>query len=356
MKVSKSNNENGVALLIVISCVLVISIVIVEMTFNTQIFNALTRNRLESLQAIELTKTGVQMALLELTIHKQMTDGIKGADAIHKTVRGQANRILKFGFIYPPPIPEELSESIKSEFEDLKKKSALRGSVKSSIEDISGRINLNNFSKSKELAEATRYLLNGLLNQEIKRDEDTKEKYRDLNVVDIVNNIADYIDPDRNKISGGEENLWYQRQTPPRFAKNLPLDDITELKLVEGVDEDIYSLLKNNVTIFGEKININTASKEIILTLIPSIDEKELEELLKLRENEPFADQEDFEKYAKTTLRQDENFNTDPKIPLSGKSYIYNIKSRAQVGRVTRIADVVVEQDKEIKILGWEYS
>src|SRR3990167_18785 len=348
--------ESGVALLIVISAILIITIVIVEMTFNAQIFNALTRNRLESLQATELSKTGIEMAILELNIYKQITDKLKGKDAIQKALRGQAKKLLNFGFLYPPPITEELSESMKSEFEELEKKSALRGSVKSKIADLGGRINLNNFAKSKELSDATRFLLNSLLNLETNKDPVAREKYRDVNVANIVNNIADYIDPDRNKTGGGEENLWYQRQTPSRFAKNLPLDVITELKLIEGIDENIYSLLVDKVTIYGEKININTAPKEILVALMPSIDEKELAELLKLREEQPFADQEDFEKYAKSTLRQDETFNTDPKIPLSGKSTIYSITSVAQVGRVTRKADVVVEQDKEIKILSWVYS
>lgn len=349
-----SKNEKGIAILLVISAVLVLTIVIVEMTFNTQIFNALTRNRLESLQAIELAKTGVSMAILELNVHQQLAGTIKGTDAISKALRTQFDQILKFGFVYPPPISEDLRESTKDEIRDLKEKSSLKGSVKSSIQDLGGRINLNNFAVSKELSAATLHMLNEVLKQEVNKNEETKQKYRDLNIPEIVNNIADYIDPNRERVRGGEENLWYSQQTPPRFSKNMPLDDISELRLIEGVDEDVYNLLKDKVTIYGKAININTATKEILLALIPSMDEKELTELLRIRAEQPFSSQEDFEKYAKSTLRQNEDFNTNPKIPLTGKSNVFGITSVAQVGRVTRVAEVIVEQTKETKILSWE--
>ncbi|HLB58776.1 MAG TPA: type II secretion system protein GspK, partial [Bdellovibrionota bacterium] len=327
-----------------------------DMAFNTSVNDALARNQLDSLSAEELSRSGVEMAILELEIYKQMVDQVKGTDPISKSLRAQAQKIIQFGFVYPIPIFEDLQASLKDELQKLQKGSNIRGSVKATITDLGGRININHFAKTKELSEVTRKFLTDVINVEFDKDEETRLKYRDFNAREIVGDIEDYIDPNKERVLGGEENLFYEHERPPRRSKNLPLDDVSELLLVRGMTDDIYKILNKQATIYGEAINVNTAPKEILIALIPGMDEKELAELLKLRDEQPFADQADFEKYAKTTLRQPEEFNTNPKIPLTGTSQIYKIESVAQVGQAVKIATVIVEQTKDIKILSWEFS
>ncbi|MFC2075429.1 hypothetical protein ACFLRA_04075, partial [Bdellovibrionota bacterium] len=120
-------DESGVALLMVITAIIILTIVMVDMSFSTQVSHAIARNRFESQQASELAKTGIQMAMLELEIHKQIADQITGKDPISKALRAQVDLILDFGFQYPPPVMEDLQESVKSELATLQKESNIRG-------------------------------------------------------------------------------------------------------------------------------------------------------------------------------------------------------------------------------------
>ena len=56
------------------------------------------------------------------------------------------------------------------------------------------------------------------------------------------------------------EDLGYKR-------KRADFAAVDELSLVRGVTPQIYSLIKDYLTVYGEKININTASDKALLSL-----------------------------------------------------------------------------------------
>jgi type II secretory pathway component PulK len=56
----------------------------------------------------------------------------------------------------------------------------------------------------------------------------------------IVSAIQDWIDTDNDTHINGAENDYYQGLNPPYFAKNGPVDDLSELLLVRGVTPEIY--------------------------------------------------------------------------------------------------------------------
>ena len=112
--------------------------------------------------------------------------------------------------------------------------------------------------------------------------------------------ILDWIDPDENTHLNGAENEEYQRRDPPYYAKNKPIDDLSELLLIRGITPEMYSgeyerspvqqrliglagRLKHQSTLFiwtkygrrfpVDSVNINTASKDV-LTIIFSGDDQ----------------------------------------------------------------------------------
>lgn len=56
----------------------------------------------------------------------------------------------------------------------------------------------------------------------------------------IVSSIMDWRDRDNNVTAGGAESSYYEGQDPPYFAKDGPIDDLSELLLVKGVSPAIY--------------------------------------------------------------------------------------------------------------------
>lgn len=87
----------------------------------------------------------------------------------------------------------------------------------------------------------------------------------------IVNSILDWIDRDDNTRVQGAESDVYQALNPPYYAKNGPIDDLSELLLVKGINPELAAGLTNLFTPMSSgKINLNTASAEV-LQLIPMV-------------------------------------------------------------------------------------
>ncbi len=82
--------------------------------------------------------------------------------------------------------------------------------------------------------------------------------------------IVDWRDED-SQLSipfGSAEDFDYHALRYPYDAKDAEFEVLDELLLVKDVDEELFTKLKEYITIYGSgKININTASKVVLLTL-----------------------------------------------------------------------------------------
>ena len=56
----------------------------------------------------------------------------------------------------------------------------------------------------------------------------------------VADSILDWIDPDNATRPAGAESDYYQGLNPPYYAKNAPMDDISELLLVKGVTQAMF--------------------------------------------------------------------------------------------------------------------
>jgi general secretion pathway protein K len=131
----------------------------------------------------------------------------------------------------------------------------------------------------------------------------------------VSDSILDWIGPPGGARPAGAESEYYQGLNPPYYAKNAPIDDLSELLLVKGIADhpEIYwgGSATNHVPAafqrklgfvnspfqaadypFGLKdiftpisigrININTAD-ENVLQMIPGVDETTAQNIIKLR-------------------------------------------------------------------------
>jgi len=138
----------------------------------------------------------------------------------------------------------------------------------------------------------------------------------DANDISVLSDsIQDWIDRDDATRPAGAESDYYQGMNPPYYAKNGPIDDLSELLLVRGVTPAMYFGLHgseqsdsafthhklgfnnaasgqepdypfgftNVFTPFSSgKININTADMQV-LELIPGMDTTSAQNILKFR-------------------------------------------------------------------------
>lgn len=135
----------------------------------------------------------------------------------------------------------------------------------------------------------------------------------DANEVSVIaDSVEDWIDPDDDPRTAGAESDYYQTMTPPYFAKNAPLDDLTEMLYIRGVTPEMYwSDAGQHLNLATEhhlgvgaapdqqpeykfhfedvftpfsngRININTADATVLETL-PGVDENLAQDIIKAR-------------------------------------------------------------------------
>jgi type II secretory pathway component PulK len=129
----------------------------------------------------------------------------------------------------------------------------------------------------------------------------------------ITSSILDWIDRDSNSHIGGKESSHYEGLNPPYFAKNRPIDDLSELLMVDGVTPDMYwgGVATNHLPaswqkemqrgrqmnlptfpvglndlftpLSGARINVNTASAYQLM-MVPGVDELMAQAIISMRQ------------------------------------------------------------------------
>ncbi|MCE1247097.1 MAG: general secretion pathway protein GspK [Firmicutes bacterium] len=118
---------------------------------------------------------------------------------------------------------------------------------------------------------------------------------------DTVNTLLDWIDADsERRIPCGAEGLDYPKERP---AKNGDLDSIEEIKYIKGMEDYYngrvsngvaYPGLKDVLTVWsGQKVNINTADKDVLLALDDEMTTDLVAEIIRKRETEPIKKMDD---------------------------------------------------------------
>lgn len=154
------------------------------------------------------------------------------------------------------------------------------------IDDLGGRINLNDLVTT-----------NGQVDT-LTKDRLTR-LFVALGITGLnVDALIDWIDSDDQTVSayGAEDGQYLMADQPFRTA-NQPFVSITELRLIEGMTEEIYVALRPHVTavpVSGIGINVNSATVPVLMSLHNELNEAQAESIVAQREEERFEDLQDF--------------------------------------------------------------
>ncbi len=142
--------------------------------------------------------------------------------------------------------------------------------------------------------------------------------------------ITDWIDPNADPLfPNGAEDSDYMVLDPAYLAANRPFTHLSELRLVKGVDQEIYDKLAPYVCTLppGTALNVNTASVPVLAALSDDrVDTKELERLLETRPAEGYDNVDKFLNAAKLTV------NAELKAQISVDSQYFLLRAEARVG------------------------
>lgn len=205
-------------------------------------------------------------------------------------------------------------------------------------EDLSYDLEDEQLTISAKIIDLNRFLdVNYLLSGDDSKSENVevvRRLFRNMQIEpELVNAIMDWIDVDqeaRNPM--GADGMDYT-DIP---AKGMKLDSLEELKLIKGV-EPYYSGrtalgkefpgLKDVFTVYsGGKVNINTADKDVLMSLDDEMNSDVVEEIIRVREVSPIEKMDDMKDIA--------GMNSD---------LIYRLKKQAQVNSTVFMLVVSVE-------------
>lgn len=339
---STIRNQEGIALVMVLWVMAILSVVVLEFSFAMRTEVNITQNYKEELQLYGMAQGGVHRAIAEL-IYK------------HDPKVQQLRKTLTIEEI--PPDKKEWVTDGRSYFLPFG-----QGTCEIKVMSEAGKVNINLVSESMLRKIITLLGLEG--------------EMRDI----VVDSILDWKDPDDFYRVNGAENSYYQSLKESYYCKNAYFDSIEELLLVRGVSPALFYGgkvgkkeeagekmdqvgLKDIFSIYspGVQIDINSAAP-VVLRVALGIPMDISQKVVKAREEKTFDHQLDL---LQRVPELKPFFEGDPEkqnFILYGRTIMtpyYTIESKAnsKEGESVRGLKVIVKIDikeKEgYKIIQW---
>lgn len=328
---SKFKNSGGVALLLVLTTLALISAIVVEFAYNEDVNYNVALNESDQLKAHYLALSGLNFAKLIIKYDKE----VKGLAKSYGKKLGQNVQIPPLYEMVPintslfrtalssgGSVPEEGGGEAPTEENteapegeenpisdnEIDKKSVslldqkafeeflnFDGDFEAIVEEESTKINLNAFYDLRP-NQSEYLILRGTL-AHLLASEDFKNFFenpvKDAPV--LAAQIADFIDKDeeingdQGQNAGSEKSVYTGESTGPKNAKLISLEEIL---LVPGMNDDIFQKLKDKVTIYGSdhKIFICRAQPELVNAMLLSYAEFDSSIDVKTLENKEVLD------------------------------------------------------------------
>lgn len=157
------------------------------------------------------------------------------------------------------------------------------GSIQAQIEDMQGRINLNNLWVEGKVSEQDVIRLQRLF------------AYLKLKP-ELLDGLLDWIDDDMEiRYPNGAEDETYGRHKPPYRAANHFFTDVSELLLVQGMTREQYQKILPYVYVTDgyAPLNVNTASTMVLRCLADDMSADQAESIFRAS-GKPFEKIDDF--------------------------------------------------------------
>jgi general secretion pathway protein K len=266
------SGEKGVALLLVVSVVSLLTVIILQFNKNMR-FNleeAWSFKDREQLNTI--AESGIDLAIAVLHTDSYDND----YDSMHDS----------WGKIGEDPLTIfDRGAALNITISDLSGRFQLNSLVLSGVEGGAQDSNTNLApDQAKELF--LRLLLSGEFSVE-----------DDLQANEIVDSIVDWLDSDDKESTYGAEDGYYESLDPPYSPRNNLLELPNELLAIKGITSELLygndekKALADYITVFGDNgtININTADPLLIQAIDDRVESEKAALLVEFREDEDNA-------------------------------------------------------------------
>jgi len=291
-----ARREKGMALILVLGAVSIMTAMAIEFAYNTNVNYHLAMNNLDRLKAEYMAKSAYRFMQIELKFDR-MYRAVVAAQNLGQFLGANANlplcqqfpmstgliRAVFMGGEGAAELPPELKKMVSMEQTDQAKEFLeFEGDFDGECMDEATKINLNYFSGLDPKQKAPEggnnaydtFKLNLMKFLGVEQYRETFEK-ANLKVADIVRNIGDWIDTNEmiNELGGveaGPEIVLYDRLGKGYPVKNGKLTTLDEVYLVDGVVDEWFGPLSKYFTVYsdGGLINVCTAEEIVVQSVI----------------------------------------------------------------------------------------
>lgn len=301
----RGGSEKGVALMVVLGAVIVLTMISVEFVYDAQIDFHLALRQKERLQAYYLAQSAYNLTLLELKLGSQAQEQLAnflqsanvqlGVDLSAPLCQQLPinTALFRLGMEATGPPKEKPKEGEEKNLlgtfplSGIEEFMRFKGDFSAECVDESSKIDLNYFYEQDPAKE--------VINAENPYDDYKKFIVKVLSQAvysrlfeeaqttpqEVVRNIADWIDQNENinefgrQERGGEESLYRGGQPGQMTTKNGKFSTPQEIYEVSGISDRLWVPISDLFTIYGEstggekpKINVCRAPDEVIKGLI----------------------------------------------------------------------------------------
>lgn len=358
MNITRQTASRGIALIVVMVAIFVLSVLVGAFAFSMKVETKLAMNANHEAELIWLGRSGVELA--RYVLGQQLAIPAEPYDSLNQKWAGGPGTMAASN----SPIANISLDNYRIG----------KGTVTLKITDLERRFNIN---QADEQILQQALTLVGVDAGEIPR---------------ISAAIFDWIDPDDVTHVNGAESDYYQTLDPAYYAKNKPIDDLSELLLIRGISLDMYwgSASTNHVPaafqqldrwgrpieqpiyavglsevftpLSSGKININTASATTLQT-IPMVDANAAAEIIKLRSGPDGADATEDDTPFRNVgelINTGINRQAIPQISRYAdvRSRTFDVQVAADIGGYSRVFYAVLgrNSNRDIQILSFHWK
>jgi general secretion pathway protein K len=293
-------SEKGMAVVLTLLIMAMITAMVVEFVYGVYTTNAGLYNWREAQKLSLAAKSGISLTT--------------------KIISENQNR---YSYTYPGSVEMPVENILKG----------FSGKVVIRVVDENGKFNLNSLIWPNGTTNETAFNSFIRLLKNLNLDEN------------IAYRVADWIDRD----------LEPRRRDSEEGAKNDYLDSVDELLLVKGIDSQAYDKLSPLVTVYGIEqvynnlININTASRAVIMSLDDNITEALAERVINYRALEPFNGVSDLVRVAGFEGPLGQSLMNKITVKASN----FRITSVAEEDRIKRVIECVIVVKGDAFLIGY---
>ncbi|MBC7427090.1 MAG: hypothetical protein H7336_00670 [Bacteriovorax sp.] len=323
-------NENGMALMLVLGVIAVLTFLLADFTFETQLNKIKIFNQQDKIQARLNAESGLNFAMAELRLYQEGRNKLEKEENLKSAFpTSDLEGILTQTFIYPIPLPKKAGIIQKTALADFEKNTLFRGEVSVTFTKVAGFLNPNGLrlktkktvpdaqkdaaldnnpddnnppptdqtgsdaqNKKSEPADVIIEkkmveTITRLLKDKSDTDEEFHSKYSNVDPAYLVKELKFYVN-DSSKFQDGQrpeiEGKFSQKNITPKHA---PLESIDELYLLPSWDDALVDIIKERMSVHEVSvIAVNELTIQDLKIVFPAINDIQIEEFFKYRDGD----------------------------------------------------------------------